>query len=395
MILSSTRHTDKSIFYHFLEPFMGQGLLISGGSKWFQRRKILTPAFHFNILQQFSKLFQCVFLILCKCNPSLYSLTPCPVTFTYREETVNLVSHIANQMDRRGTVSLAPTMSQFTLNTMCETSMGIKLDSLDEPDEYRKNIYKIAEHLVMRMVTPWLFSDAIYNFLGYRVQLDKHLNKIHSFTRKIIRTRREKALAEGGSLIGLDEAQDGDTESDGIYFKNRKQRYAMLDTLLAAEAKGLIDEEGIREEVDTFTFEGHDTTSTALTFILFLLATHQDVQQKVYEEIRSICAQNDYKPLEIAQYNSMSYTDRVIKECLRLYPPVSFISRESSEEFELYNHKIPAKTLVHLHIFDIHRDPKYFPSPETFDPDRFLPENCENRHPFAFIPFSAGELHNR
>lgn len=58
MILSSTRHTDKSMFYHFLEPFMGQGLLISGGSKWFQRRKILTPAFHFNILQQFSKMFQ-------------------------------------------------------------------------------------------------------------------------------------------------------------------------------------------------------------------------------------------------------------------------------------------------------------------------------------------------
>lgn len=279
-------------------------------------------------------------------------------------------------------------MSQFTLNTMCETSMGIKLDSLDEPDEYRRNIYKIAEHLVMRMVTPWLFSDAIYNFLGYRVQLDKHLNQIHSFTRKIIRTRREKTMLEGGRLLDEDEAEGS---SDGIYFKNRRQRYAMLDTLLAAEAKGLIDEEGIREEVDTFTFEGHDTTSTALTFILFLLASHKDVQLKVYEEIRLICEQNDYKPLEISHYNSMAYTDRVIKECLRLYPPVSFISRESSDEFELYNHKIPPKTLVHLHIFDIHRDPKYYPSPETFDPDRFLPQNSEKRHPFAFIPFSAGK----
>lgn len=312
----------------------------------------------------------------------------CIIPFLPRDETANLVNLIDDQMNRRGVVNLAPTMSQFSLNTMCQTSMGIKLDSLDEPDEYRRNIYKIAEYLVMRMVTPWLFSDQIYNFLGYRVQLDKHLNKIHSFTRKIIRTRREKALAEGGSLSSLDETEDN---SDGIYFKNRKQRYAMLDTLLAAEAKGLIDEEGIREEVDTFTFEGHDTTSTALTFILFLLASHEDVQQKVYEEISHICAQNENKPLEIPHYNSMAYTDRVIKECLRLYPPVSFISRESSEEFELYNHKIPAKTLVHLHIFDIHRDPKYYPDPEKFDPDRFLPENCEKRHPFAFIPFSAGK----
>lgn len=310
-------------------------------------------------------------------------------TFNFREETSNLVSLISNQMDRRGVVNLAPVMSQFTLNTMCETSMGIKIDSLDEPDEYRKNIYKIAEHLVMRMVTPWLFSDAIYNFLGYRVQLDKHLNKIHSFTRKIIRTRREKALADGGLLENGGRGEE-DNSADGVYFKARKQRYAMLDTLLAAEAQGLIDEEGIREEVDTFTFEGHDTTSTALTFILFLLGTHRDVQEKVYEEISSICAQNDYKPLELAQYNSMAYTERVIKECLRLYPPVSFISRESSEEFKLYGHSIPPNTLVHLHIYDIHRDPKYFPDPELFDPDRFLPENCEHRHPFAYIPFSAG-----
>lgn len=290
-------------------------------------------------------------------------------------------------MDRRGVVNLAPTMSQFTLNTMCETSMGIKLDSVDEPDEYRRNIYKIAEFLVMRMVTPWLFSDAIYNFLGYRVQLDKHLNKIHSFTRKIIRTRREKYLADGG---GQNDQAEDEANPDGIYFRNRKQRYAMLDTLLAAEAKGLIDEEGIREEVDTFTFEGHDTTSTALTFILFMLGCYPEVQQRVYEEIRSVVERNGDRPLDIPQYNSMAYTDRVVKECLRLYPPVSFISRESSEEFELYGQMIPAKTLVHLHIIDIHRDPKYYPDPEKFDPDRFLPENVQNRHPFAFIPFSAG-----
>lgn len=300
---------------------------------------------------------------------------------------MKLVNQISEQMDRRGVVNLAPTMSQFTLNTMCETSMGIKLDSLDgtQPDEYRKNIYKIAEFLVMRMVTPWLYSDAIYSWLGYRQQLDKYLNKIHSFTRKIIRLRRDKAKSDAPEEDHLESATN-----EGIYFKNRKRRYAMLDTLLAAESQGLIDEEGIREEVDTFTFEGHDTTSAALTFILFLLASHEDVQQKVYEEIRSVYVQNDKKPLEIAHYNSMAYTDRVIKECLRLYPPVSFISRESSEEIQYYNETIPAKTLVHLHIFDIHRDPKYYPDPERFDPDRFLPENCEHRHPFAYIPFSAG-----
>lgn len=282
-------------------------------------------------------------------------------------------------MKTENTINLAPITSSHTLNIMCGTSMGIKLDSLAEPDEYRNNVYKMGKYLVMRMVSPWLYSDTIYNVLGYRAQLDKPLNKIHTFTRKIIRQRR--------SAFNEDIVEDDTNEN--IYF-SRKRRYAMLDTLLAAESKGLIDEEGIREEVDTFTFEGHDTTSAALTFILFLIGTHHDVQERVYEEIRAISQENGYKPLEIRHYNQMAYTDRVIKECLRLYPPVAFISRESSEEITLYGHTIPARTMIHIHIIDIHRDPAYYPDPETFDPDRFLPEHCESRHPYAYIPFSAG-----
>lgn len=92
----------------------------------------------------------------------------------------------------------------------------------------------------------------------------------------------------------------------------------------------------------------------------------------------------------MAQLSELSYTDRVIKECLRLYPPVPIISRETSEEFILFGCKIPIKTMSHIHIFDLHRDPDQFPDPERFDPDRFLPENIEKRHPFAYVPFSAG-----
>lgn len=165
----------------------------------------------------------------------------------------------------------------------------------------------------------------------------------------------------------------------------------MLDTLLAAEAKGEIDAEGIREEVDTFMFEGHDTTATGLVYIFFLLGQHKEVQQRVFEEIRSVVDEANGEPLGTAQFNSMSYTDRVIKESMRLYPPVPFISRDLTEDIRLASgHRIPTGTQCHLHIFDLHRDPEQFPDPEVFDPDRFLPEESEKRHPFAYLPFSAG-----
>lgn len=181
------------------------------------------------------------------------------------------------------------------------------------------------------------------------------------------------------------------TRQSLLHSYEKKRRYAMLDTLLAAEANGEIDAEGIREEVDTFTFEGHDTTAGGLTFIFFLLGQHQEVQQRVFEEIREICAGKEGEVLETKDFNDMVYTERVIKECMRLYPPVPLISRDLTEEIEISSgHKIKKGTEVHLHIFDLHRDPEQFPDPERFDPDRFLPEECKKRHPYAYLPFSAG-----
>lgn len=99
----------------------------------------------------------------------------------------------------------------------------------------------------------------------------------------------------------------------------------MLDTLLVAEQDHKsIDKAGIQEEVDTFVFEGFDTTMTAITFILFAIANHEEVQQRLYEEIASLEGDKNY--------NNLVYLDAVIKESLRLYPPVPFIGRYLGED---------------------------------------------------------------
>lgn len=108
----------------------------------------------------------------------------------------------------------------------------------------------------------------------------------------------------------------------------------MLDTLLASEAKNQIDVEGIREEVDTFTFEGHDTTAAAMVFTLLLTANNPEEQQLVFEEIEQFRKEKDGEELSISDFNDMKYLDRFIKECLRLYPPVPLISRAITEDLK-------------------------------------------------------------
>jgi cytochrome P450 family 4 len=109
----------------------------------------------------------------------------------------------------------------------------------------------------------------------------------------------------------------------------------MLDTLLAAETKGLIDGQGIQEEVDTFTFEGHDTTAAGLIFTLLLLAHHPEAQEKILLEVKEMRGKNDSERFTVNDLNNMRYLDCVIKESLRLYPPVPYFARTLTEDLEM------------------------------------------------------------
>ena len=167
-------------------------------------------------------------------------------------------------------------------------------------------------------------------------------------------------------------------------------------------------------QVDTITFAGHDTTAASIYYTLYMLSLHPNFMARVEDEIQNIFGDDRERPATMEDLSSLKYLECFIKETMRLYPSVTFISRECNEDvmievqlaLHMYgafaskilsihhilfqNHVIPAKTEIVLFIHGQHRNPEDFPNPEIFDPDRFLPEEAAKRSAYAYVPFSAG-----
>ena len=173
--------------------------------------------------------------------------------------------------------------------------------------------------------------------------------------------------------------------------KSDSKRLAFLDMLINSETEngGKLSVQDLREEVDTFMFAGHDTNATSLIWTLYLLGQNIKEQNKLIEEIDEVFPSSSFF-VSSENLRSLPYMEMVIKESLRMFPPVSMIARRISETTVLDGNKLPAGTNCSIMIFAIHRNPEFWKNPTHFDPERFNLENSSKRHPFAFIPFSAG-----
>nr|CAD7450872.1 unnamed protein product [Timema bartmani] len=136
-------------------------------------------------------------------------------------------------------------------------------------------------------------------------------------------------------------------------------------------------------------FQGHDTTSAGISWALYLLGRNQHVQDRVVEELQGIFGDSK-RPATFSDLQAMKYLEQAIKESLRLYPSVPFYGRYLEDDIIIKNYTIPAGTNVNVFPMYSHRNPRIYPDPEMFDPDRFSTENSQERHPFAYLPFSAG-----
>ena len=163
---------------------------------------------------------------------------------------------------------------------------------------------------------PWLWPDFIFHNTNIGKQNDKCLNILHSFTKKVI---NEKSKEFDANII--------DTH----------KRVAFLDMLLKAKSdNSSITYADIQEEVDTFMFEGHDTTSVAVAWACHLIGSHPDVQKKLHEEIDNVLGDSD-RYLTNDDLNELKYLECAIKETLRIFPSVPLFGRNASEDMVIGN----------------------------------------------------------
>ena len=149
---------------------------------------------------------------------------------------------------------------------------------------------------------------------------------------------------------------------------------------------GLGDQE-LRDHLMTFFLAGHETTALALTFTFTLLAKNPAVEQRLRAELQSVLGE---KPVSAADMPRLPYTRAVLLESMRLYPPAWAIGREALEDLSVAGHVLPKGSQLWMVQWVNHRDPRYFPEPSKFRPERWL-DGLERTLPrFAYYPFGGG-----
>ena len=163
----------------------------------------------------------------------------------------------------------------------------------------------------------------------------------------------------------------------------------LVQALIAASdpatGRPLSDDE-IRDELIVFMIAGHDTTATTLTYALWALGHHRDIQDEVRAEVIGV-GDRELTPEDVP---ALGYTVQVLHEALRLCPPGAATSRMAMRDIEVDGYRVEAGTMLVVGIYALHRDPALWDHPLAFDPDRFGPQNSEGRDRWQYLPFGAG-----
>ncbi|XP_021961393.1 cytochrome P450 4c3 [Folsomia candida] len=361
-ILSSSVHIEKAKEYDVLFRWLGLGLITAKPRKWRGRRKMLTPTFHFKILEEFSVIFN---------------------------EQADVFTETLKQKADGKPFNIFPFVARCALDIICETAMGKKLNAQlqqDGNDQYLKAVFGYGGLLVKKIARPWLQIGLIWRLSGYEAQEARLIKVLHDFTDKVIIAKKLERKNHGN--LNPSTIENGMTQ---------KKRKAFLDLLLDLSGQSddgdetLTDVE-IREETDTFMFAGHDTTSANMAWTILMLSFHENQrhQKLVQAELDGIFGDDKNPNITSSDVSKMKYLDYCIKETLRLLPSVPVYFRHLTEDVKSAENILPKGITVAISSYLLHRDPNVFPKPEVFDPMRFSPENSVGRNPFAYVPFSAG-----
>lgn len=316
-----------AIAHKLWKPFLGDGVLTQEGEVWKRMSRMMRPAFHRSRIEQYAAIM------------AAYSN--------------RLVDGWIEGEQR----DIAEDMTHLTLEIVAKTLFDA--DVSEDAAEFGTALLELQEvildHLYMPLPIPrWWPSRT--NRRKWAA-----IDTIRTIVKDVIRERRASGEDRGDLLSMLLMARD----EDGV---------------------GLTDTE-VLDQSATLFFAGHETTANSLAWNWYLLAKHPDVTERLQAEIDAQCGD---QPPTLADLRAIPYLEQVVKESMRILPSVWAFMKEPNRDVTIRGYRIPKGTQIFYSPYVLHQDPRWFPEPQRFDPDRFSPEREAQIPKGAYVPFSGG-----
>jgi cytochrome P450 len=323
--------TSRNFMKHYAlrmnRLLLGNGLLSSEGDFWLRQRRLIQPAFNRDHLNRYAE-----------------------TMIAYSERWAGLW--------RDGeTRNIHADMRQLTMQIAARTLFGAEVDGQGPV---------VAQALIAVMDS---FSSRLFSVLRLPERFPTPRN-----VRAWRAVRRLDALLYG--IIGRARAEGQQDDLLSILLHARDEQ----------DGRGMSDKQ-LRDEAMTLFLAGHETTALALSYTLWLLARHPDIQDRLRAEARQVAGDG---PLTVGHLPRLVFTERVFLEGMRLYPPAYAVGRQAIAPCELGGYALPAGGTVVMLQWVVHRDPRWWPQPERFHPDRWADNLLKRLPKYAYFPFGGG-----
>ena len=322
------KYSQKSASYIVLQLLMGKGLVTSDGEFWRGQRRLVQPAFHRRRLD------------------ALFAMMV--------ERVTDCAMQLSGAAGR--TIDFVPWLSHLTIEIISRAMFST--DVKGSAGKVSTHIAKLNEYALLLLRHPWLFLIPRQVLTRFNPSLQAMNRIVHG----IIQSRRVQAETHDDLLSMLLEACDEET--------GRR-----------------MGDEQLRDEVMTIFVAGHETTANAMAWLVYLVAQHPEVEERLLAEID---AQWPAEDLSMAHLGAFPYARQVIEESLRVYPTIWSVGRSCVEEDDLGGYRVPVGMNVLVPIFHFHWSERFWSEPRKFDPDRFAADRRPANEAMIYFPFGAG-----
>ncbi|XP_066994046.2 probable cytochrome P450 6a14 [Anabrus simplex] len=360
---------DRGLPYDEKVSPLSQHLVNLEGTRWRKLRVKLTPTFTSGKIKM------------------MYNLM--------KECALELRDFLGEQAKKGEMVEIKEAVAQYTTDVIGTCAFGLQLNSMKDPNsEFRQMGRKVFEPSKLTMIRRMLmnmsirlarllnlrsppkavsdfFINAVREMVDYR---EKNNVKRNDFMQLLIQLKNKGRVDDDQTSGNYNESND----IENLQNEKEAEDLVMDDSLLAAQAF-------------IFFLAGFETSSTTMSFCLYELALNTDVQERLHREIDAVLEETN-GDLTYEAVQKMDYLDRTVSETLRKYPPAHSLGRKCTKSFKIPDTDIVIDEGIRvlIPVLALHRDPKYYPEPDRFDPDRFTEENKAKRPHFVYLPFGEG-----